>query len=238
VISGKRLLSLGIVTSLCVTAALAISILLFSRFGGTQGRILATTGLLALYGLLALPAGILFDQGRLRLLAIAVLTLAGAGLALALVAVWWRNPNDALGKAVTTVTAFAVVSTQTAALAARRSARASRALRRLFAASVALAIVIASMLTVAIWAEIEDNEIYFRVLGALAVADVLTVTLQPVLARMGVGTAPTIHHLRLLVEPGGESERDVEASTFAGAVAKAVTSAERNGARVVRIERL
>ena len=38
-LSGKRTLSVAVVMSLCTTAALAISILLFSEFHRTQGRI-------------------------------------------------------------------------------------------------------------------------------------------------------------------------------------------------------
>ncbi len=236
-ISGKRLLSLGILVSLCVTAALAIAILLFSQFGRTQARILGTTGLIALFSLLALPAGALFDQGRFRRLATAVVALAGAGLALSLVVIWSRKAPEALGKTTGTVAAFALASTQTAALAARRSTRDARAVRRLFAVSIALATVLASMMTVAAWADV-GNELFYRVVGALAVADLLTVTLQPVLTRLRAGAAPNVHHLRLLVEPGGEREVDVDASSFAAAVAKAVAGRERAGERVVRIDRL
>jgi hypothetical protein len=91
------------------------------------------------------------------------------------------------------------------------------------------------MITAAAWAEV-DNELYFRILAAVAVADVLTVALQPFLARSSRSTS--VHHVRLLVEPGGERDVDVEAPTFAAAVAKAVTGAEQNGSRVVRIERV
>jgi hypothetical protein len=227
--------SSAIVGSLCATAALAIAILLFSRFGRTQGRILGTTGLIALFGLLALPAGVLFDQRRLRRLATAV--VAGAGLALALAVVWSNDPPDALGKTTGTVTAFALASTQTAALEARRSGGDSQAVRRLFAASIALALVLAALMTAAVWGDI-GNQVYYRVVAALAVADLLTVTLQPVLARMSAGAAPEVNRLRLLVEPGGEREVDIEAASFATAVERAVAAAERTGARVVRIERL
>jgi Kef-type K+ transport system membrane component KefB len=237
VTSGKRLVSSAIVGSLCATAALAIAILLFSQFGRTQGRILGTTGLIALFGLLALPAGVLFDQRRLRRLATAVVAGAGAGLALALAVVWSNDPPDALGKTTGTVTAFALASTQTAALAARRSGGDSQAVRRLFAASIALALVLAALMTAAVWGDI-GNQVYYRVVAALAVADLLTVTLQPVLARMSAGAAPEVNRLRLLVEPGGECEVDIEAASFATAVERAVAAAERTGARVVRIERL
>ena len=47
-------------------AALAIAILLFGHFGQTEGRILATTAILAGYGLLTLPAAMLRDQHRRR----------------------------------------------------------------------------------------------------------------------------------------------------------------------------
>jgi hypothetical protein len=234
-VSGKRILSLAVVGSLCATAALAIAILLFSEFGRTQGRILGTTGLLALSGLLALPAGILFDQRRLTRLATALVVLATVGFMLAVTAIWLNDPPVALGKAVATVMAFTVASTQTAALVARGGDRERPSVRRLFASSLALALVGASMIAAAAWAEIDDNELYYRVLGALVVADVLTVVLQPVLAR--AGRVVTVHRLRLLVEPGGERELDVEAPTFAAAVARAVAGAEQNGSRVLRIER-
>ena len=52
--SGKRLV-LGVVAALLSgAAALAIGILLFGDFGTTEGRILASTALLAGYGLLIL----------------------------------------------------------------------------------------------------------------------------------------------------------------------------------------
>jgi hypothetical protein len=236
VVPGKRILLLAIVGSLCITAALAITILLFSKFGETQGRILWTTGLIALYGLLALPAGILFDQGRRPGLARAVIVLTAAGLVLAVGAVWTSDPPALLGKALASVTAFALASSQTAALAARRSSRDPATVRRLFAASLALAVGLASMVTVAAWAEV-GHQMYYRVLAALAVVDVLAAALQPILARLGAEQPPVIHRLRLHVEGGAELELAVEAPSFATAVGKAIATAEQKGGRVVWIER-
>ena len=62
--SGKRALLLAVAACLSVSALLAIGILLVGHFGETEVRILATTALLAGYGLLTLPATILLDQGR------------------------------------------------------------------------------------------------------------------------------------------------------------------------------
>jgi hypothetical protein len=236
-VSGSvRILLLGVVVSLSAAATLAIGILLFGEFGETEGRILGSTALVALYGLLALPAAILLDQARLARLATAVLALSGVGLSLALAAVWSGDPPEELGKSVAAVTAFAAALAQTSALAARRRERDPAAVRRLFAVSVALAVVLAALVTVAAWAEIEDNDGYFRILAAVAVLDALVVALQPILAF--ARPAREAHRLRIGVEPATEIETTVEAADFAGAAAKAIRAIERDGSRVRRLERI
>jgi MFS family permease len=234
--SGRRILVLAIVVSLCASALLAIGILLFGRFGETEGRILGTTALIAGYGLLALPAGFLLEGGRRVRLAVATLILAATGLGLALAAIWSTDPPDALGKSVATVTAFAVAATQTSALTARRRLRDRLIVARLFRLSVALAIVLAGLVTVAVWVEDIGWEGYFRITAALAVLDVLVVVLQPVLAFARPETA--VHRLHLVLEQGDEVDVEVDAVDFASAVANAVRSAERGGSRVHSVERL
>lgn len=230
----KRILLFAVVTALSTTALLAIGILLLGDFGEREGRILATTALLAAYGLLALPAGFLFDQRRLRGLAATVLVLAATGFAFAVAAVW-TGPPDELGKALATITAFGVASTQTAALAARRREQDPKAVRRLFAASIALALVLAAMVTAAAWGEIVDNSAYYRILAAVAVLDVLMVALQPLLAlTRPVGAA---YRLRVFVEPGEMIETTVEAPDLASAAARAIRTIERGGRQVTSLER-
>jgi hypothetical protein len=232
--TGKRMLLLGIVASLSATALLAIGILLFGDFSEREGRILATTALLAAYGLLALPAGFLFDQTRLQGLAGAVLALAATGFSTAAAAVWTSEPPDELGKAMATITVLAVAATQTAALAARRQVRDPRAVRRLFAASTALALVLAAMTSAAAWGEIDDQG-YYRILAAVAVLDVLLVALQPLLAlTRPVGVA---YHLRILVDPDDVIETTVDAPDLASAAARAIRTIERSGRQVAGLER-
>jgi hypothetical protein len=232
--TGRRVALSAIAASLIATALLAIGILLFGDFGETEGRILGTTALLAGYALLVLPAGFLFDQSRLSLLAATVVVLSAAGLSLALATVWASDPPDGLGKSATTVTVFALAATQAAALAARRRASDPASVWALFAASCALALALATMAAVAAWAEIDDS-LYFRLLAALAVLDVLLVALQPLLAL--ARPRGRVHRLRLVVEPGGETELSIEAADFAAAATRAIRAAERGGGRVLRIER-
>lgn len=233
--SGRRVLILAVVGSLSVSALFAIGILLLGSFGQTEGRILGTTGLIAGYGLLALPAGILIDQARLKSLAVTVLVLAAAGFLLALAAVWTSGAQVELGKTVATVTAFGVASTQASALASRRRQRDPVTVRWLFAASIVLALLVAALISAGAWATI-DRQGYYRVVAALAVLDVLLVVLQPILALTRPATS--IHRLRVVVEPGGAVDTEVEAPDFAAAAAKVIRAQERDGCHVLRLERL
>jgi hypothetical protein len=221
--------------SLSATALLAIGILLFGDFGQTEGRILGTTMMLAAYALVALPAGFLLDQSRHRPLAVAILGLAATGLALGVVSTWTSGDSAALGKMVLTVTVFAVAASQTGGLAARRRESDPLSVRMLFAVSCGLALVLATMATVAAWVELEST-VYFRIFAALAVLDLLLVILQPVLAL--ARPRGEVYHLRVGLELGGELETDVEAADFAAAASRVIRETERSGQRVRRIVRV
>jgi MFS family permease len=228
--SGGRLVLLAVAGLLTAAAALAIGILLFGDFGSTEGRILATTALLAGYALSALPAAMLRDRRRGALLFAAVVALAAAAASLTTTAVWSEEPPEELGNAIGTANAWLVAAVQAAALTLRRSERDSRVVRLLFAASSALAVVLALMLTTLVWAEI-DSERYGRALGALLVLDVLLVALQPILARVRPRTV--VHRLRVAVAAGDPIDLTVEAPDLAAAALQAIRTAERDGHRVL-----
>ena len=230
--TGKRRLLLAVAGLLTAAAALAIGILLFGDFGSTEGRILVTTALVAGYALLTLPAVILRDQRRAAPLTAAVVALAAAAASVAIAGVWTEG-GDVLGRAIGTLNAWLVACVQPAALVVRRREDDPRVVHFLFAVSSALAVVLASMFTVLIWAEI-DSERYGRLLGALLVLDVLLVALQPILAR--ARQRPVIHQLSVAVAPGRSIELTVEAPDLAAAASKAIRTVERDGERVLGLE--
>jgi hypothetical protein len=232
-ITVKRFVLLAVAGLLTAAAALAIGILLFGDFGSTEGRVLATTAVLAGYGLFTLPAAVLRDQRRAPVLAAAVVALAVAGASLAVASIWSDEPSDALGKALGTATGWLVAAVLPAALLLRRSDRDPRVVRLLFAASSTLVGVLALMLTVVLWAEI-DSERFGRVFGALLVLDVLLVALQPILARARPGASP--YRLRVRVETGGSFELVIEAPDLAAAAAKAIRAVERDPGGVVGLD--
>lgn len=230
---GKQVLLLGVAGLLTASAALAIGILLFGDFGETEGRILATTAVVAGYALLALPAAMLVDQSRLLGLAAGVMSLAAVSATLAVAALWMEEPLGAHGKAIGTATSFLVALAQMSALALRRPQRDRALVRGLFAASCVLAAVAAAMIATVVWAEI-DSDRYGRVLAAVVVLDVLAVALQPTLARARPRTMRI--GFSLVLEPDETVDIEVVAPDLASAAARAIRDVERNGRRVVRLE--
>lgn len=230
----RRILLLIVAALLSASALLAVGILLFGRFGETEGRILGTTALVAGYGLLALPGAILFDQHRLRRLGASVGALAVAGATLALVSVWAAGSGDRLGKWIGTVTLILVAAAQTAALAARNRDRDPRSVRVLFTASIIVGAAAAGMLTGLLWSEAGDD--YGRFAAALVVLDAGAVALQPILARARV--EPGTVRLRVLVDEGDTVDLDVQARDLAAAAAKAIRTVEGEGRRFRSLERL
>jgi hypothetical protein len=229
--TGRRVVLLAVAALLTVAAALAIGILLFGDFGSTEGRILATTALLAGYGLVCLPAAMLRDRGQAAVLAAGVVVFALAAAALAIAAVWSLE-GDTVGKAIGSLNAWLVAFVQPAALSLRSRERDPRVARRLFLASCVLVVVLAIMFTTLLWADI-DSERYGRVFGALVVLDVLFVALQPVTARAGARVAT--YRLRV-VSSVGSVDLALEAPDLAAAASKAIRTVERDGLRILSVE--
>jgi MFS family permease len=238
--SVRRLFLIALVGSMCATAALAVGILLFSEFDQTSGRVLGTTGALAFFSLLALPAGVLLDRGLATPLGWSALGLAALGLALVLVLLWidWDDDRQTLLKTALTVTVFGAAAAQASATTARLRETDPRSVRWLYTAGLAVSAALATMASAAAWAEIDETGFY-RVLGALAVIAVLVTLLQPILRKTAAPRSPQTggFRLRLTLEDGHEIEREEGGGDFAEAVARAIRKAEREGNRVLRIER-
>ncbi len=237
----RRLFLIALVASMCATAALAVGILLFSEFDDTSVRILGTTGALAFFSLLALPAGVLLDRGLASPLGWIALGLSAVGLVLVLVLLWmdWDDSPEALLKSTLTVSVFAAAAAQACATTSRLREDDPRSVRWMYIAGLAASAALAAMASAAAWAEIDDSGFY-RVLGALAVVVVLVTLLQPILRKTTAPRMPPTggFRLRLTLDDGRELERENSGEDFADAVANAVRRAERDGSRVRRIERL
>jgi hypothetical protein len=189
VTSWKRLLLIGALASLSITAALAILVLLFGDFGNTEARILGTTFAVSVAALLALPGAILLERGTSVALGWACVILAGAAFVSALVGIWGGD-SVTTAKLLGTLASWAAASTQISALRALERDDDPHGVRRVSRVATALALLLAALVSFAVWTEL-DSSTFFRVIAALAVLDVFLLVLQPILRRLRAGGAPT-----------------------------------------------
>jgi len=216
--AGRRLFLWALIVSLCLTAALAIGTLLFADFDDRATRILLTTTFLSVASLLALPAGVLLDQGRARLLGWATIALSAAGFVAAMVAVWAAEDDDRAWKVALTIGLAAVVGAQASASTVRRRPTDGGWLRGLYVGGIALSLLLAALIAFAVWEEVEDNAGFYRFLGATAVAAVLATLLQPLARRL---ERPPARARRLVLELDREPSDE--------AVAAAIEALARHG---------
>jgi hypothetical protein len=236
----KRTFLRVLIASLLATAALAIGFLLLADFNERTWKVIGTTALLSAFSLLGLPGAALLDQGRAALLGWANLLLAAVGLTYSLALLW--SESDRGWKLLVFVVAFAGAAAQASGTTARRRAEDPPSVDLLYVAALAGAVVLASLISLAAWQEIED-EGYYRFLGALAVAEVLMTILQPILRRTAARPKPspagaaTSFSFTCTLDDGREVRRKDNAPDFATAVAAAITELERSGDKVLKVER-
>lgn len=232
-ITRRRALLLGVAVLLSVSALLAIVVLVVGRFGSAEGRILASTALLAGYGLVALPAVVLLDQDRSRALARAAAALAALAAASALVAVWSRSSSDTVGRTVGSATIVALAFAQVAAMSARRREGDPASVQRLYALSCGTGVLVAGVGVTLLWVA-PDGGTAARFLGALLVLDLLLVALQPVLAHARAGSV--VRRITVVLASGEQVEVEVTSSDLASAAARAIRSIEHADATVIGLK--
>jgi hypothetical protein len=234
----KRAFLQLLIASLVATAALAIGFLLLADFDDRTWKVIGTTALLSGFSLLGLPGAALLDQGRAVALGWANLVLAGIGLAWSLYLVW--SEADSGWKPLVFVIAFCGATAQASGTTARMREDDSPTVHLLYVVGIAGAVILASLVSLAAWQEIDDGGFY-RIVGALAVAELLVILLQPILRRTGGGTATPsgvpVFEFNVTLADGRQVPGDRPAKDFATAVASAISEVERSGSRVIRVER-
>jgi hypothetical protein len=236
----KRIFLRVLIASLVATAALAIGFLLLADFDERTWKVIGTTALLSGFSLLALPGAALLDQGRALALGWANVLLAAVGLTYSLVLLW--TEADSGWKPLVALVGFTGAAAQASGTTARRRTDDPPSVMLLYLAGLAGGAILALLISNAAWQEVEDSG-YYRLVGALAVAEVLVVLLQPILRRTGSSRAPAPaaatdgFSFTVTLDDGREVPYRDEARDFAAAVASAISELERSGATVLRVER-
>jgi hypothetical protein len=226
----RRLLLRAIVAGLCITAGIGIVIVLSGSIDDTSGRILITTTAVSFFGLLAVPAGMLLERNRLSWLGRGSAALTGATFLLTLVVTWVHDVPQSLWRTWGVLGTLTLAAAQAAVVEARRRDTDSDGIRLLASLSMVSDAALAALGVGGILGSIDDGG-YYRLIGAIAIVDVLLISVVAVLRR-GSGPVGRTHRVRVdgrLVEAPG---RD-----FAAAVANAIRDAEQTGTPVRRVER-
>jgi hypothetical protein len=181
--SSKRFAFGVAAVALCVTGGLAVLFLLFgNELEGASWKLLTTAVLLGLYSLLALPGARLLDQGRGSILGWSAVLLALAALVWSFRIVWGGlDDSDGSWRLLVTLTACSTAVTQVCVTTARRHETDPPLVDRLWAGSNLLAYSLAGLITLGCWNAVGAGSFFWRLVLALAAADLIAVVLQPVL---------------------------------------------------------
>lgn len=180
--SPKRFVLGFVAVAFSVCGGLAVIFLLFAESSGSLWRILSSTVLLGLFSLLAMPGAMLLDQGRGSILAWSAVLLSALALLWSFRIVWSGiEGDDGSWRLLLTLTACATALSQVCATTARRHETDPAIVDRLYGISTLLAYCLAGFVTFAAWDFLGAGPLFWRVLAALAVLDLVAVVLQPVL---------------------------------------------------------
>jgi hypothetical protein len=229
----RRPLLLAAAALLVASGLLAVGILLFGGFGETEGRVLATTALLAGFAVLAIPSTPLLERGSRRSLPLALLAACVVGAATGVAAIW--GDSETLWQVTATSAVLGGLAAQTGGLVLRRRATDPPVVRRLLWAATLLGAAVAGMVIALVWSD-GGGPGFARALAALIVLDAVAVALAPLLARARRAGAEADVVLRLVLDPGGTEQVRARGADVAGAVAAAIRAAEARGTRVTRVD--
>src|SRR5205814_9959996 len=168
----RRLLLRAIVAALCLTAGVAIVMLLAGTLDDTSTRILLTSTEVSFFGLLGVPAGMLLERNRLSWLARSSATLTAVSFLLTLTVTWRHDTPSALWRVWGVIGTLALAAAQAATVEARRRDSDSSGVRLLVSFSMLTGGALAALGVIGILGSVDDGG-YIRTLGAIGVLDVL-----------------------------------------------------------------
>jgi len=229
------------VACLTVAALIAIAALLGGDYGDTEARISLTVLAIAVYNVTGM-AGVALARDRAAGWVGGLCAAASAiAFVLALAAIWWEvfddGDEDGAIRAWGIATVLAVSLAQASLLLSRRRPYDGDTVRAIRAGTLIAIAAVAILVIVAIaGGDVSDG--YWRLLGAVAVLDVLGTILVPIVRRLHAtspdrataGSAEIAARLGLDREPAHPAEARI---VPAGALGPAVAGATRAGAGVL-----
>jgi len=168
-----------LVGSLVIGSAISIFIFLFGEFGDTESKILGSIASLGFFSLLGLCSSIIYEGGKGRRLSEIGMITAAAAFALSMVAIWDMFDMDYLGKPMIIAIVIAVAIAH-AALLLRLNPQ-NDLVQKIRRATLVCVAILATLIILGVVFEFFDTNGYWRVIGVVAILDVLGTILVPIL---------------------------------------------------------
>jgi hypothetical protein len=185
----RRVLLRVAIFALCVTALVAIVAVVSARFDETEAQILLTHVAIAAYTLFALAVSAVADR-RPRM-AIAGWAACGIGLLLALLSIWagWNGDADNLYRWTWILFVAAFTIAHVSLIDSRRRDSDGAAVRAVGAATIATVVVLGVLIAIGLARAESVDDWYVRLLGVVAVLDVLGTLVVPIARKVEQSSA-------------------------------------------------
>jgi hypothetical protein len=179
----RRVFLVSLISSLSLSALVAIFIFLVGNFGEIEVRLLLTTLTIGGYSLTGLCSSVLYDKRRYTGFALLGIVVAVIGFLMTVGALWEIvDPEDAWkGVLIFMVLSFSIAHTSLLLLAKSEHSLVNTLLS---ATVICIAIVAGMLINLIIGAFNGLGEFYYRLLGVFAVLDVLGTIVVPILRRV------------------------------------------------------
>jgi hypothetical protein len=183
----KRRLLISLMVALSTAALLAIAIFVVGGPGETEGRLLATTLVVAFFCLTGLCAAIAVERRRSPAIGVAGMMSSASAALLAIVVIWSEVTDLLFGETLLLRLAFAsgiaavALAWCSLALLSSRLYSLTRIVNRV---TVALILILAAIIDVLVVAELNLPAGFGRFLGVLGVLAILGTFLAPILAKV------------------------------------------------------
>ncbi len=168
-----------LIGSLIIGSAISIGIFLFGEFGSTESRILGSIAALGFFSLAGLCSSTIYESDKYRRVSIAGVISATMAFILVLTAIWEIIEMDWFAKPTIISIVLAIAIAHVSLLLRIDPENKDVTLIRRW--TVVSVIVLAALLIVGLLLELYDYDFFIRLVGVVAILDVLGTVLVPIL---------------------------------------------------------
>jgi len=169
------------IISLSITALIAIGILLFGKFGTIENKILITTLAVGFASLAGLCCSSIINVCGLRSFSIFGILSACVSFSIANLMIWTQI-RDPMEQVFGTASVVMIVCSHTSLLLLIKIN--SRTIRDVLYATIVCIAIVAIMYIIVLWSNKPPGEYFFRLMGVIAILDVLGTILTPMLNKI------------------------------------------------------